>query len=340
MQLVSKGGLGARIAPVSASLASARRDPRLARAAAPPAAPAPPAAAPSPAAPASAAAPIAANVFDIKPLGKRRNVLSYDVAPAPRRRDPRLDKRERRDKTRRAPARPAPAERERKRPDKQRKLDDAAKDTDSYIDKLIGADPKKINKLPPIPKKANRDEPEDKEAVSPVSPAKRPKEDGRADRKKRRDVGAGAKDGSDGSSPDKRPAAAEREPRRPKAKEERGAEPEVVAFKELRNYHKERYMRRNKEKSESPDATPAAPSKLSLSVCAPRPPDLVVSDARSTCCGQIKCFSTAGVFILTLRRTCTLTFKHHLGTLLLRTNSKVNATRVRSLYLFRTSFAL
>lgn len=312
--------MGGRIAPVSASLVLARRDPRLARAgaAAPPPAPSAPAMPPALAAvpPAATTAPIAPNVFDIKPLGKRRNVLSYDVQPlAPRRRDPRLDKRERREKGRREPKKPD----DRKRPelrkndveprkarlDKERKLDEeAAKEkTDSYIEKLMIADPKKINKLPPIPKKVNRDEPKDKEALSP---AKRAKEDGRLDKKKRRDD---SKDSSSGSSPEKRPKAERKtKPRERRAEPaEIPAEPELVTFKELRNYHKERYMRRNKEKSESPDTTPLAPaepeappSKLYLSVSARQAPViLVVSDAESTCCVQIKCFSTAGVFILT-----------------------------------------
>lgn len=345
LQPVNRGSLG-RIAPVSASLASARRDPRLARSnasAAPASGPPPPA--PAPPAAGAPSAPIASNVFDIKPLAKRKNVISFDVQPASqaRRRDPRLDKREarperpRRDKGRpkaigAAPAalvapvdRKKPDDRERKRPEirkndearkerleRERKAveeDAAAKEkTDSYIDKLMIADPKKINKLPPIPKKVNRDEPKDEDSPSPV---KKRKEVGRVE-KKRRENSVSSKDSSSGSSPDKKLKGADKETaRKPKPKERRAepeeepAEPEMVAFKELKNYHKERYMRRNKEKSASPDAplsvagAEESQSKISLSVTDLAAVILVVSDAESTCCVQIKYFSTAGVFILT-----------------------------------------
>ncbi|XP_026331339.1 uncharacterized protein LOC113238716 isoform X3 [Hyposmocoma kahamanoa] len=132
------------------------------------------------------------------------------------------------------------------------------------------ADPKKINKLPPIPKKVNRDEPKDKDASSP---AKRAKEDGRGEKKKRREDG---KDGS-GSSPEKRPKGERKGKRRADAADS-PAEPEVVAFKELRNYHKERYMRRNKEKSESPDSTPLAAPAPDAPDAPPNVTDVVVEN--------------------------------------------------------------
>ncbi|XP_049878564.1 pre-mRNA cleavage complex 2 protein Pcf11 isoform X2 [Pectinophora gossypiella] len=265
---------GGRIAPVSAALAAARRDPRLARHPPPPpppavAAAAPAAPAPHPAPHPAPPAPIAPNVFDIKPLErvtKRKNVITYDVQPAaarpaparpPRRRDPRLDKRgdarrdrarARRDEPDRKPAKPDENHKDVKKND--RPLDDAS--VDKYIDKLV--DPKKINKLPPIPK-INRDEAKERDAPSPV---KRKKDAPKVDKKKKKD--AEAKDSSSGSSPEKKAKAKERVKR---AKEREPEATPVVAFKELKNYHKERYMRRNKEQSESPEPAPSAPADAS-----------------------------------------------------------------------------
>ncbi|XP_026740557.1 pre-mRNA cleavage complex 2 protein Pcf11 isoform X2 [Trichoplusia ni] len=210
-----------RIAPVSAALASARRDPRLSRGAAgaaagPRAAPAPPPvavvapAASAPPAPAAPLAAIAPNVFDIKPLErvtKRKNVITIDVRPEAGgrpRRDPRLDKRD--------PRRPRP---ERRRPDEP-KAEPERGPTPAYVDSL--PDPKRISKLPPIPKLPRAD------AKRPASPA-----------------------------PAKRKRERRREPDKRKRAPAAAPEPELVAFKELRNYHKEHYMRRNREPDDSPE---------------------------------------------------------------------------------------
>ncbi|XP_037871150.1 pre-mRNA cleavage complex 2 protein Pcf11 isoform X2 [Bombyx mori] len=209
---------GSRIAPVSAGLAAMRRDPRLARAPAP-ARPAPPAAPPA----------IAPHVFDIKPLDrvtKRKNVITIDVrcpAPAPRpspRRDPRLHKR--------GGKAPAP-------------------NADGYVDAL--PDPKKISKLPPIPK------------IVREAPSSNKKRKDSREKKKKRDDG---KESSSGSSPDKRLRAKNGN------KAQKKKEPDApVAFKELKNYVKGRYMRRNKEPSESPERPEAAASSV---------PDVVVEN--------------------------------------------------------------
>ncbi|KAM3958336.1 uncharacterized protein ACR2FA_007662 [Aphomia sociella] len=221
---VSKPG---RIAPVSGALAAAaRRDPRLQR-------------------------PIAPDHFDIKPLDrlpKRKNVITIDVQ-RPQRRDPRLeprDQRPRRDKNRD------------KRDDRKThaKPDAAADPLADYVGKL--PDPKKINELPPIPK-LNRGE----ESAAPRDAAvatKKRKELLRADRKQKREDAAAGEDGSSERSPEKKC-------RKERRKKERGVgepdkpEPEVIAFKELKNYHKERYMRRNKEKSESPEKVSTEPAE-------------------------------------------------------------------------------
>ncbi|XP_064074562.1 pre-mRNA cleavage complex 2 protein Pcf11 isoform X1 [Vanessa tameamea] len=104
---------------------------------------------------------------------------------------------------------------------------------DAYVERL-----RPPARLPPIPK-LSRKEPE---------------------RKKRRDA---ADAGDAGAGAAAAAAAAEKRARRgrerkPKA---RARPPELVAFKELRNYHKERYMRRNKEKSESPERSDGIPAE-------------------------------------------------------------------------------
>lgn len=364
LQPVSKP-TASRIAPVSAALVAARRDPRLAHRAVPTPAPTvAPMPTPTPVVPVP---PIAGNVFDIKPLDrvtKRKNVITIDVRPDgqrdPRRRDPRVEKRQddrpaRREKPRKdrqLDRKKAEDERERKRRidiESNKKEEKAqAEKADNFIDKLFDIpDAKKINKLPPIPK-INRDEAKDK-APSPV---KRRKEVARIEKKKKRDnnVDSPSKDSSSGSSPEKRIKSKEAG-RKAKAKErameveEKPAEDEVVAFKELKNYHKERYMRRNKEKSESPEVTtdkvdeekPApkieSSSKISLYVneCVARAIEIIIKnilvdvcDTRckrrrkdNTCCVEIKYFITLGVFIL----TC---FMPAFVPLLLRSNSQSN----------------
>ncbi|CAH0397606.1 unnamed protein product [Chilo suppressalis] len=244
--------VGGRIAPVSAALASARRDPRLARGGAPPTAPV-------------LSQPIASNVFDIKPLErviKRKNVITIDVRPDgppprdPRRRDPRLNKRD--DRPRRQP---------RPRPEEQPELPIPPPDRLPEI--------KDITKLPPIPKIRREREPDEEQ---PVVPKK--KKDVRDDRKKKREKDSG----SANSSPEKKNRSQkdrevkEKEKEAPKEikekekeapKEQRdkrrrerrlepepeapAPEPEEVPFKELKNYRKDRYMRRNREKSDSPE---------------------------------------------------------------------------------------
>lgn len=249
-QPVNKSSSG-RIAPVSSVLASARRDPRLARRVPPPR--------PAPVVPptqlAPNDAPIAPNVFDIKPLErvtKRKNVITIDVRPDAAR-DPRVDRARNRKRDERRQEREKDKQTNKdNKPDKE-KNDDEKTPVDVYIDRLQIADPKKINKLPPIPKIQR-----DKE-----DPPVKKKRDVVRDKKKRerRD----AKDSSS-SSPEKRQKIKEKE-KKVKTKEraeaeEKPAEPEVVAFKELKNYHKERYMRRNKEKSESPERTEKEDAKL------------------------------------------------------------------------------
>ncbi|XP_041969984.1 pre-mRNA cleavage complex 2 protein Pcf11 isoform X2 [Aricia agestis] len=261
---VNKVAGAGRIAPVSGALAAARRDPRLSRRAPPPR-PAPPVAAPPVAAtpvaapPVSIAVPqmtpvvppIAPNVFDIKPLErgvtKRKNVITIDVRPEAR------DPRQPRDRSRIRKR----AEKERKekehnadKPEKVDKSDKSEQDkkaVDAYIDRLQIADSKKINKLPPIPKKV-REEKED-------PPTKKKKEDNERKKKREKD--------SSSSSPEKRSKTKEKKVKLKESVEveEKPAEPEVVAFKELKNYHKERYMRRNKEKSESPETVPKEDTK-------------------------------------------------------------------------------
>lgn len=321
-----------RIAPVSGALISARRDPRLARhragaaagalvpATAP--APAPPVAVVAPAAalaPPAPPAPIAPNVFDIKPLDrvtKRKNVITIDVRPDdaarperdPRRREPGLAKRD-----------PRRAQRERRREEQRRaarleqKLDPDRGTVPAYVDNL--PDPKKISKLPPIPKINRTVEKRDSEVPNP---SKRKRENARAERRKRREAetpkepeGPAVVESPDQtSSPDKRPRK-EAKDGRERVPEPKGPEAEVVAFKELRNYHKERYMRRNREKSESPEAVVDPPtSKLSnredshiscelFTDCYGTTVMLVLSvTACGACCEEIKCFLTLGVFIL------------------------------------------
>ncbi|CAG9789369.1 unnamed protein product [Diatraea saccharalis] len=123
---------GGRIVPVSGALASARRDPRLARLVAP--------------------QPIAPNVFDMRPLErvtKRKNVITIDVRPDappvrhprdPRRRDPRLNKRD---------------DRQQGQPETH----------PSILERLIEI--KSIDKLPPIPKIRREREPDEEQAVVP-----------------------------------------------------------------------------------------------------------------------------------------------------------------------------
>ncbi|XP_053616677.1 pre-mRNA cleavage complex 2 protein Pcf11 isoform X2 [Plodia interpunctella] len=234
-----------RIAPVSGALAGARRDPRLARRGLDHVMPTP-----------SIPPPIAPNVFDIKPLDrihKRKNVITIDVQPDvqndrprdPRRRDPRLD---RRDKIR---AKREERKREERRVESEKKDEPKPEPIPDFINKI--PDMKKISKLPPIPKISKADD------ANKESPKKRKDEkkdkDVRVEKKPRRDGSNSSKD-SNSSSPEKRPKSKEKrkkERREEKQEEEKAAESEVVAFKELRNYHKERYMRRNKEKSESPE---------------------------------------------------------------------------------------
>ncbi|XP_059050202.1 pre-mRNA cleavage complex 2 protein Pcf11 isoform X2 [Achroia grisella] len=244
-----------RIAPVSGALAAARRDPRLARRPPPPAPTAPP-----------PQLPIAPNVFDIKPLErvtKRKNVITIDVQPGsvarprdPRRRDPRLESRDdrpRKEKSRddHRPSKKSDDARKRNDVDeKSQKADPADDSIVDYFGKL--PDLKKINKLPPIPK-INRSEEGARD--SPV-PTKKRKEL-RAEKKQKREDAV--KSSSSESSPEKKlrnKEARKKKERRADEEAEKPPEPEVIAFKELKNYHKERYMRRNKEKSESPEKLP------------------------------------------------------------------------------------
>lgn len=311
---------GGRIAPVSAALASARRDPRLARGHAPAPRPAPAVPAPAP------AVPIAPNVFDIKPLErvtKRKNVITIDVRPDaadarpadarpaprdPRRRDPRLAKRDDRRRDRPRPPRPenndpAPPEQPAAPPEPAPTLEP-------------DSEAKRISRLPPIPKIRREPDADDQAAAAA---AKRRKEV-REDRRRRREATAG-KDSGSSSSPEKKARAPkdtkekDKEPRRrrerrpdpqpetaPEVAPER-EDPALVAFKELRNYHKERYMRRNKEKSESPEpAPPAAPaepdatSKISLYPGPPAArPVILACKGREPACVRIKYLPTLGV---------------------------------------------
>lgn len=286
MQPVNKAVPSARIAPVSgAMVAAARRDPRLARHQA---TPLPPQLVSTP------AQPIAANVFDIKPLErvtKRKNVITIDVRPdaGQRRegwnRDPRFKKkdvddrrrgdREKKNIEKRKAEEKKNKEEERKKSEDAEKIDSNNFDinsttkpptntVDDYMNRL--ADPKKINKLPPIPKLSRHDDSKDKKDAP--SPVKKRKEATREKKSKKRD----GKDSSESaSSPEKKSKA--RKPKKEQTMEVDKEDEEVVAFKELKNYHKERYMRRNKEKSESPEkiteAPPAeseTPSKISRSV--------------------------------------------------------------------------
>ncbi|XP_068623228.1 pre-mRNA cleavage complex 2 protein Pcf11 isoform X2 [Battus philenor] len=253
---------GGRIAPVSGALVTARRDPRLARR--PPPQPShPPQGTPLPQvahvphAPIAAnGPPIASNVFDIKPLDrvtKRKNVITIDVRPDaaikdPRRRDPRLS-----DRARERRVKKNDEERERKREEQRAERDKDKTENnrvvDNYIDRLQIPDPKKINKLPPIPK-INRDENKDEDIPAPN---KKRRENPKERRKKKNHNSS--KDSSSSSSPEKRNKLKDikKKPKEKMEVEEKSAEPEVVTFKELKNFNKDRYMRRNKEKSESPE---------------------------------------------------------------------------------------
>ncbi|CAH2263858.1 jg21590 [Pararge aegeria aegeria] len=233
---VNKSPGSSRIAPVSGVLAAARRDPRLTRR--PPASRAAQLSQPLD----NDVPPIASNVFDIKPLQrvtKRKNVITIDVRPDVAR-DPRVDRARNKKREERR------LDREKEKLEKEKNDDEKASVAD-YIDRLQIPDPKRINKLPPIPKiQRNKEDPQ--------TPMVKKKKDLPRDKKKRRD----AKDSSS-SSPEKRQKLKEKD-KKIKAKErmevdEKITESEVVAFKELKNYHKERYMRRNKEKSESPEIT-------------------------------------------------------------------------------------
>lgn len=239
---------GSRIAPVSAVLAGARRDPRLARRAppAPPAAtPAPPAAPPTPPAPKPAAPPIAPNVFDIKPLErhvtKRKNVITIDVRPE--------------------------------------------EPIDAYMQRLRVPGPGRVDRLPPIPKIP-------KVARSADAPPTKRKKDTTRERKKRKD---------DKAVPERRRKVRDRpksECPAPAPAAPAPAPPAPVAFKELRNYHKERYMRRNKQ-PDSPDRSPGPEdtSKTALSRAT------VILGCKTTHCVEIKYFSTLGVFIIDILRS-------------------------------------
>lgn len=222
-----------RIAPVTGPLSGARRDPRLARRQPPPQRP-PPATAHT--TPTTAATTIAPNVFDIKPLhrpAKRSAVITIEVATDSRRKD---------------------------RKETRTKIENGNGDSvHTYIDRLRIPDPKKINKLPPIPKiRRDRDDP----------PSKKKKE--LRERKKRRD-----KDGSASSSPDKKRGKDKDKKVYNKERmdvDDQQYAPETVSFKELKNFNKKHYMRRNKEKSESPErldkeekkTSEEATSKISL----------------------------------------------------------------------------
>ncbi|CAG9794473.1 unnamed protein product [Diatraea saccharalis] len=255
---VNKAGC---IVPVSGALASARRDPRLARLVAAPTTPVAP-------------QPIAPNVFDIKPLGrvtKRKNFITIEVSPDappvlhprdPRRRDPRLNKRD--DRQWRPPQ---------QRPERQ-------PESYSILERLLEV--KSIAKLPPIPKIQREREPDEEQAV-----VLKKKKDTRDERKKKK-----VKDsGSNSSSPEKKARslkhseAKEKEvpkdtkdkqketpkEQRDKRRRERRLEtepeapapvPEEDVFKELKNYRKDRcYMCRNRGKSGSPERPAADANK-------------------------------------------------------------------------------
>lgn len=251
-------------------MVSARRDPRLARRHPPPLPVSVPVGPVLSAAPAPAPAPahIAPNVFDIKPLEravtKRKNVITIDVRtdvgevrPTPRDSRPR-DLRVPRDATNSRPQRDSRRERARARRRDLASAPAAAAltpaptdyDVNTYIEKL---QLRKINKLPPIPK-INRDE-QTGERDTPAPPKRR--KEGVRDRKKKGEPNK--EGGSAVSSPEKRGKNREnrkkREPRVDPGPEEAPGN-EIVQFKELKNYHKEHYMRRNKEKSESPERVP------------------------------------------------------------------------------------
>ncbi|XP_032523087.2 pre-mRNA cleavage complex 2 protein Pcf11 isoform X1 [Danaus plexippus] len=223
-----------RIAPVTGPLSGARRDPRLARRQPPPQRP-PPATAHT--TPTTAATTIAPNVFDIKPLhrpAKRSAVITIEVATDSRRKD---------------------------RKETRTKIENGNGDSvHTYIDRLRIPDPKKINKLPPIPKiRRDRDDP----------PSKKKKE--LRERKKRRD-----KDGSASSSPDKKRGKDKDKKVYNKERmdvDDQQYAPETVSFKELKNFNKKHYMRRNKEKSESPERLDKEEKKTSEE--ATNPPEII-----------------------------------------------------------------
>ncbi|CAG4994297.1 unnamed protein product [Parnassius apollo] len=264
---------GGRIAPVSGPLVTARRDPRLARRPPPQPQPTPPnhvphvGHVPHPAHsvhPVPNGPPIAPNVFDIKPLErviKRKNVITIDVRPEtaikdPRRRDPRLSDRPRERRSKKSDEEKADKRREDLRVEREAKdkAESERSAVDNYIDRLQIPDPKKINKLPPIPK-INKEENKDEDVPAPT---KRRKENPK-ERRKKKDQNSSKDSNSSSSSPEKRQKTKESKKKgkeKIEVEEKPSEEPEVVTFKELKNFNKDRYMRRNKEKSESPERVP------------------------------------------------------------------------------------
>lgn len=150
------------------------------------------------------------------------------------------------------------------------------KAVEEVLPRFLIADTKMINKLPPIPKLSKQDD--IKSPNSKKSDSYKKKSSTRSHKRsaKSRDSG---KESSDSSSPEKKPSSKENN-RLAKTKDveqnvevpAEGTQDEQVSFKELKNYHKEKYMRRNKEQSESPDRS--VPDKVSL-------PDAPSTDATS-----------------------------------------------------------
>lgn len=266
--------------------------------------------------------PIAPNVFDIKPLDrvtKRKNVITIDVrldpSKDPRRRDPRLAERARDRRHKKNDD-----ERERKR-DELRQEKDKARDNafnvrtavDDYIDRLQISDPKKINKLPPIPK-INRDENKDDDEPAPT---KKRKENPKERRKKKEQNSS--KESSSSSSPEKRLKSKEMR-KKPKAKlEAEEVHPvvtEPVTFKVLKNFNKDHYMCRNKKKSESPEREPektedvkpkSEPSKISIHV---KSAWVVVKHETSQSNCDIRCKETCHKFCVIINNFLLLQYSY------------------------------
>lgn len=142
------------------------------------------------------------------------------------------------------------------------------KPIEEVLPRFLIADAKMINKLPPIPKLSKLD---DSKSPSKKSDSYKKKSSTRSHKRsnKFRDSG---KESSDSSSPEKKPSSKEnnrfaksKDPEQTEVPAADITQDDQVSFKELKNYHKEKYMRRNKEKSESPDRS----ALDKVSVCVP-----------------------------------------------------------------------